>query len=118
MRNLHELDRYRVHAAWVIKRFGWAGDGSCGVFVMYRGATQLRVIASANEGWDHLSVSTAARCPTWLEMDYIKRRFFQPNEVAMQLHVTPADHINVNDYVLHIWRPHHAAIPLPPKEFV
>jgi hypothetical protein len=37
---------------------------------------------------------------------------------VMQLHVATADHINCHPYCLHLWRPHAAAIPLPPKEFV
>jgi hypothetical protein len=80
--------------------------------------TKLRVLASANDGWDHLSVSLLNRCPNWPEMDFIKRKFFRDDEVAMQLHVTPEDHINVHPYVLHIWAPHDVKIPLPPKVFV
>ena len=78
----------------------------------------LMVIAAAGLGWDHLSVSCRTRIPKWLEMEYVKRLFFHPGEVAMQLHVGEADHINVNDNVLHIWRPHDDAIPLPPKIMV
>jgi hypothetical protein len=78
------------------------------------------VVASNGDGWDHVSVSLAHRCPTWDEMDEIKRMFFRPDEVAMQLHLPVADHINCHPYTLHIWRPHGTkrAIPLPPKEFV
>jgi hypothetical protein len=51
-------------------------------------------------------------------MEQIKRLFFNDNEVAMQLHVTPDNHISVHPHCLHIWRPHDVEIPLPPKEFV
>lgn len=78
----------------------------------------LRAIVSNGDGWDHVSVSTAVRCPTWEEMEFVKRFFFKDDEVAMQLHVPPSDHINVHPYCLHLWRPHDVAIPLPPKEFV
>lgn len=78
------------------------------------------VVASNGDGWDHISVSTEGRCPTWEEMDRIKRMFFKPDEVAMQLHVAVKDHISCHPYTLHLWRPHGTkrAIPLPPQEFV
>jgi hypothetical protein len=79
---------------------------------------RLRIVASWQLGWDHVSVSLPDRCPTWDEMERVKRAFFQPWEVVMQLHVATADHINCHPYCLHLWRPHAAAIPLPPKEFV
>ena len=84
----------------------------------------IRVIASSGkdqpEGWrwDHVSVSLSNRCPTWEEMDYIKRLFFHPEEVCFQLHVSSAEHISNHDYCLHIWRPLEAQIPLPPAEMV
>jgi hypothetical protein len=78
----------------------------------------LRIIASAGDGWDHVSVSTESRCPTWAEMDWVKRLFFEDFEIAFQLHVTPKDHINIHPNVLHIWRPHKQEIPLPPVRMV
>lgn len=78
----------------------------------------LRVIASNGDGWDHVSVSLAHRCPTWEELEFVKRFFFKPDEVAMQLHLPPSDHISLHPHCLHIWRPHDVMIPLPPKEMV
>ena len=97
----------------------------------------LRVIASWSGGWDHVSVTLATRCPTWAEMCLVKAIFFKPDEVAMQLHVAEADHIDCHPYCLHLWRPqgglnigHGGAatlqeridagqtIPLPPKVMV
>lgn len=85
------------------------------------GAFKLRglmVIASWGGGWDHVSVSRPDRCPTWEEMERVKRAFFRPEECAMQLHVPPADHINAHPFCLHLWRPHDVLIPLPPKWMV
>lgn len=73
----------------------------------------LRVIASNDMGWDHVSVSCADRCPTWEEMEHVKRSFFWPHETCMQLHVPEAEHINCHPYCLHIWRPHALPIPRP-----
>ena len=79
---------------------------------------QLFVIASTGFGWDHVSVSTRTRCPTWGEMEYVKRMFFEDHETAMQLHVPPSDHVNCHPYCLHLWRPQEFEIPRPPPEFV
>lgn len=70
------------------------------------------------EAWDHLSASTATRCPTWEELEFLKRLFFKPDECAMQLHVPPRDHINNHPYCLHIWRPLNFEIPRPPSIMV
>lgn len=80
--------------------------------------TILRIIASSSEGWDHVSVSLPDRCPTWEEMDYIKRLFFKPDECAIQYHVPVSDHISVHPYCLHLWRPHSVMIQMPPKWMV
>ena len=75
----------------------------------------LRVLASAANGWDHVSVSRHDRTPTWEEMEWVKRQFFKPDEVAMQLHVAEGEHLSYHPYCLHIWRPHDKVIPLPPQ---
>lgn len=119
MKNLQELNFYRDTSQRVINYYGGIGDDTCGVFLIpHPLGAKLRVIASSGEGWDHLSISLEHRCPTWNEMDYVKRMFFKEDEVAMQLHVTPKEHINCHKYCLHIWRPHNEVIPLPPSYFV
>lgn len=116
MRNLHDLDKYRVTHPARLERFGWAGDGTCGLFEIrsQRSGNILRVIASSTDNWDHVSVSMEKRLPNWFEMEQIKRMFFKDDETAMQLHVPPTDHINYHPNVLHIWRPHDREIPRPP----
>ncbi len=120
MRNLHQLDRFRVANREVIKRYGSAGDHECGLFSIPSPVDrrELKVIASSGEGWDHVSVSRATRCPIWREMEFIKRLFFADDEVAMQLHVTPKNHISIHPYCLHLWRPLAVSIPLPPHWMV
>lgn len=81
----------------------------------------LGVVASDGDElirWDHVSVSLEHRCPTWQEMCYIKRLFFKPDEVVMQLHPADKNHINTHPNCLHLWRPHDSVIPLPPLEAV
>jgi hypothetical protein len=89
-----------------------------GAFWVHCGKAHLKVIASDGGGWDHVSVSLPGRCPTWDEMEFIKRTFFRDDETAMQLHVPASEHIDIHPYCLHIWRPHDMPIPLPPSVFV
>jgi len=117
MRDLTTLDRYRVDTS---ATHGWSGDGTCGAFSVPSriDCAPLLVVASSEGGWDHVSVSRANRCPNWPEMEQIKRAFFRPDEVAMQLHVAEVEHINDHPYTLHLWRKHDFEIPLPPAIFV
>ena len=120
MRNLRLLDAYRRTDHAVIEHYGNIGDESAGVFtvpsVIDKGT--MVVIASVGEGWDHVSVSRATRCPNWAEMEQVKRLFFKDDETAMQLHVPVADHISVHPFCLHLWRPLDREIPLPPKDHI
>lgn len=120
MRNLALLDALRVADPIAALAFGGDGCSGSGCFlVTYPGSGRdLRVIASTNDGWDHVSVSLPNRCPNWAEMEHVKRLFFRDDEAAMQLHVPPSDHVNFHPYCLHLWRPQHAEIPRPPARLV
>lgn len=117
MKNLRLLDKYRVSGR---KLWGWDGDETCGAFSLPSPVDggDLRIVASSGEGWNHVSVSRANRCPNWPEMEHVKRLFFHDEETAMQLHVPPKDHINNHPYCLHLWRPQNAEIPRPPSIMV
>lgn len=119
MRNLYELDTYRLCNPEVISFYGSTGDDTCGVFVVRAMDGQpMQIIASSDMGWDHVSVARRDRAPSYIEMDWIKRLFFKPTETAYQLHVPVEDHINFHEHCLHLWRPQRVDIPLPPKEMV
>jgi hypothetical protein len=120
MRNLHLLDVYRDVSRAVIEHYGSTGDEATGAFLVPSplDSAGMRVIASSGEGWDHVSVSRANRCPNWQEMEHVKRLFFKDDETAMQLHVPPADHINMHPNCLHLWRPLTQPIPMPPRIMV
>src|SRR5262245_54569925 len=94
--------------------------GNNGVFLIpQKDGPDLVVQASDGAGWDHVSVSTRSRCPTWDEMRLVKRLFFHDDEIVMQLH--PAEgpgYVNCHPYCLHLWRPQEGAIPLPLPELV
>lgn len=78
---------------------------NAGAFVGKCRSARLHIIASDGGGWDHVSVSLPTRCPTWDEMCWVKRLFFEPHEVVMQLHPAESDHINNHQHCLHLWRP-------------
>jgi len=120
MRSLYDLNEFRDTSPDVAMYYNGVGDDKCGCFRIHSLEDKkiINIVASSDMGWDHVSVSRIDRVPTWAEMEQVKRMFFKDDEVAMQLHVRPVDHINVHDFVLHIWRPTFAPIPLPPKEFV
>lgn len=111
------VERYRI-------RVGAMGSDPGDQFGMFDGipgpcGRDLRVIASEGDSalgidWEHVSVSPPNRCPNWPEMCYVKDLFFAPEEVVMQLHPAKADHINIHNFCLHLWRPLKAEIPLPP----
>jgi hypothetical protein len=117
MRDLNTLNGYRLD---VRAYYGWAGDGTCGAFQLPSPSDgqPLRIIASSDFGWDHVSVSRSNRCPNWPEMEFVKRRFFNDDECAMQLHVPVTDHLNLHAYTLHLWRPKDVDIPRPPADMV
>lgn len=91
-----------------------------GAFVLVRDGVPLQCIATRSMGWDHVSVvvQDRRRCPTWEEMDYVKRTFWEDTEAVMQLHPPRSEHVNFHPYCLHLWRPQDTAILLPPKEAV
>ena len=116
MRNLSELMKYKIKHPTL----GW-GDKDGGCFVVrspLQTNQELFVIASIGGSWDHVSVSMKKRMPTWTEMDYIKRLFFKPDEVVMQLHPAEDRHINIMENCLHLFRPQNQEIPLPPEVMV
>lgn len=120
MVNLYSLDKYRNKSPAILNLYGNYGDDGNGAFIVPSPIDRksLSIIASNGDGWEHISVSRKTRCPKWAEMDHVKRLFFKPNEVVMQLHVADSDHISIHEYCLHLWRPLNCAIPLPPSYHV
>lgn len=84
----------------------------------------LTIVASEGYGWidaglppppwEHVSVSTRVRCPTWEEMCYVKSLFWDPEDLVIQIHPPESDYINEHPYCLHLWRPVGVELPRPP----
>ncbi|MCZ6617036.1 MAG: hypothetical protein O7E57_02800 [Gammaproteobacteria bacterium] len=87
----------------------------------HQGAFQLghlRVVCSAGEGWEHVSVSTETRCPTWGEMCKIKRIFRDAEDCVIDYHPPESTYVNYHPYFLHMWRPIGVTVPLPDPHMV
>lgn len=110
-----EVERARI----VMGNGPWSsrpGD-DFGAFLLRRESVRLKVIASSGSDeipWDHVSVSTEVRCPTWAEMSWVKSLFFEEEEIAVEYHPPKSQYVNYHPFCLHLWRPHGEALPLPP----
>ena len=80
--------------------------------------SELKIIASDGKGWDHVSVSTQDRCPTWNEMCWVKDLFFSSSEVVVQYHPAKKEYINSHVFCLHLWKPHGVELPTPPLNLI
>ncbi|MCR4532718.1 hypothetical protein NUV62_17465 [Acinetobacter venetianus] len=69
-------------------------------------------------GWEHVSVSLPARCPTWEEMCFIKSLFWGEDDCVIQYHPPKSDYVNNHQYCLHMWRPIEQSLPTPPSFMV
>jgi len=80
----------------------------------------VAVIASDQEGWEHVSVSlpSLSRCPTWEEMCFVKGLFWDDEDCVIQYHPAKSEHVNYHEYCLHLWRPVGVSFPTPPAIFV
>lgn len=78
----------------------------------------LHFIFSNGCGFEHLSVSTPVKIPTWEQMCFMKDIFWRDDEICMQLHPKKEQYVNNMQYCLHIWKPVDQEIPTPPSVMV
>lgn len=99
----------------------FGGDGITGAFRIVHPDSKeiLAIIASDGFGWEHVSVSLPHRCPTWEEMDFVKRLFWNDSEVVCQYHINDAEKVNLHPFCLHLWKPKKTSrVPVPPSILV
>lgn len=118
-----EFKPFLIELEWAKRQIGEYNNKNNAVMVIpfkdiYAKPIELRVIASSGKGWDHVSVSLAHRTPTWYELEYVRKLLFKPDETVVQFHLPARDHVNIHPNTLHLWRPIHKKLPLPPKELV
>lgn len=110
-----------------------AGDPGAGPYGSFRircPETNAELVIIASDGrdwaecgmpgcaWEHISVSTKNRCPTWGEMAWAKRQFWAADECAIEYHPPERGYVRIHPFVLHIWRPLGHGIPMPPERCV
>ena len=123
MRNTPNLkvEKFRVHQGSMGSNVESGHNGA--FFIPCRGSV-LTVISSDGSDmsppwpWEHVSVSTPHRCPTWEEMVFIKDLFWKDDEIVFQLHPAKKDYVNCHPYTLHLWRNPNQDPPMPPSEAV
>lgn len=95
-----------------------------GAFAIKRKGVELFVIIceadalQKGQEWDHVSVSTKSRTPTWEEMCFIKDLFFDEEECVIQFHPPKSNYVNTHPHCLHLWRPVGVDVPMPNTELV
>lgn len=84
----------------------------------------FRIQVSDGLSWEHISVSVGEvghrqhRCPTWEEMCWVKKQFWDDGDCVIQYHPSKDQYVNLHPYVLHLWRPTNQVIPIPLKEMI
>lgn len=81
------------------------------------GVTLVVLVSPGSEDipWQHVSVSTRTRCPTWEEMAWVKSLFFEDEEVVVQFHPPRSQYVNHHPFCLHLWKHNALSFPLPPS---
>ena len=119
MKNLYQLSGVVSRIPHASGDLGDDRNGSFRVRKMTRdGGVSLAVIASSGFGWEHVSVSRRNRTPTWEEMAFVARLFFEPDETLIQYRPPADEYVNDHPFCLHWWRPIGVELPRPPKWMV
>lgn len=80
---------------------------------------QLISYDGRESGWEQVSVSTDRhRSPNWPEMCFAKDLFWDEEECVIQYHPPLSQYVKNDRWCLHLWKPVHAAIPVPPSSLV
>lgn len=119
------LEKGRVRETGVF--FGYFPGEFAGRFVVRCPVTGSHLTLVASDGkdwseaglpgvpWEHVSVSTPNRCPTWEEMAWVKSLCWGDEECVVEFHPPKSDHVNCHPYCLHLWRPVGVEVPRPPS---
>lgn len=93
--------QYRGRQEWLAAHpINGAGDGKTYGYarVVTPHQRRLNVIFSGDLGWEHVSVSTPSRLPTWDEMSFVKSLFWDDEDCVMQLHPPKSTYVNDHQF--------------------
>ena len=114
-----ELETYRIREG------EYASDNSYGLAGAFRFFSPKQEPLLVMSGgidtatrWEHVSVSTQSRPPTWDEMCFVKNLFWREDETVVQFHPAASEYVNCHPHCLHLWKPMGMQLPLPPSLLV
>ena len=94
-----------------------------GYFIIQRKNKKLKILATDGDSvwgkdrWEHVSVSVMGNqkkaLPNWNDMCAVKDLFWTLEDCVVQYHPPRSTYVDLNP-VLHLWRPVHKKIPMPP----
>lgn len=114
-------EKYRYNGA---DPFGTKPGNTVGLFRIPNDVGKLLDVVATDathpiaEGWEHVSVSSSTRTPSWKEMCMIKNLFWNEEEVVVQFHPKKTEYVNNHPHCLHMWRNISAQMPTPPTLLV
>lgn len=59
--------------------------------------------AASVEPWIHASIGLPNRMPTYYDLITMHKGVFGPDAYAYQVFAPDADHVNIHEFVLHLW---------------
>lgn len=106
------VELYRVVAGPMRSDVSYGNNGQFSI----PGPMHEKLLAQVSDGggWEHVSVSTRRRIPTWDEMQFVKRLFWDDEETVIQYHPAQSRYVNTCGFCLHLWRPVGQMVPMPP----
>lgn len=117
--NWNHIEQFRTRSGQMA-----SSDGDLfGAFYLKIGRVDIIIIASDGSDevpWEHVSLrarypSGKERTPSWSEMCFVKDLFWDEEECVIQYHPPRSEYVNNHPFVLHLWKPTRAQIPLPPS---
>jgi len=114
----HVPEQYRIRNGRIGSDASFENNGAFVIPLMDK--IKANVIASDQEGWEHVSVTIRDknRTPTWQEMSIIKDLFWDEDDCCVQYHPPKSDYVNNHPHCLHIWRDKINFLHMPPSIFV
>lgn len=109
---------FKVPEKYRLKDCGpWSSDesfGNNGAFIV----NKMRIVASDGGDWEHVSVSTKKKIPTWKQMCQIKELFWGDEDCVIQFHPPKSEYVNYHEFTLHLWRSQAEECARPPSIMV
>lgn len=97
-------------------------DGFNGFFCLVLNGLKIKVIASDQKGWQHVSVSIndSTNTPSWSIMCQVKDLFWEDEDWVVQFHPAKSEYVNQHPGVLHLWKCTHSdnSFPTPDRLMV